>query len=258
LDDIPQQGSTTTIDSARFYDASSGRFPTLDAFAGDPADPQSFHKYGYVHGDPVLGIDPTGDEFSLGGFSVAFGGQNQMRAMSGVSNLKTLKTAHSLRKTVKLVQQVMKWLDKASNIADLASEIYDLFGLEESDIQEYTKAISAVSTFIAGGGEDENPTLEVPAAATWGAAAAATGGATAFAARSRTGPLSRVRRSFSYSRQGRIMLFKKTITTQRILRAGQLVHALAGTAGSEFVGEMGMSFRTSAKTSPNGTGDDRF
>ena len=33
-------------------------------------DPQSLHKYLYVHGDPVQGIDPTGRNFSLGGISV--------------------------------------------------------------------------------------------------------------------------------------------------------------------------------------------
>ncbi len=45
---------------ARFYDATTGRFNRLDPFFGNSADPQSFHKYGYVHSDPVHGIDPTG------------------------------------------------------------------------------------------------------------------------------------------------------------------------------------------------------
>ncbi len=45
---------------ARFYDATTGRFNRLDPFFGNSSDPQSFHKYGYVHGDPIHGIDPTG------------------------------------------------------------------------------------------------------------------------------------------------------------------------------------------------------
>jgi RHS repeat-associated protein len=45
---------------ARFYDATTGRFNRLDPFAGNSSDPQSFHKYAYVHGDPVQGTDPTG------------------------------------------------------------------------------------------------------------------------------------------------------------------------------------------------------
>ena len=53
---------------ARFYDATTGRFNRLDPFAGNSSDPQSFHKYAYVHGDPIQGIDPTGMFFSLVGF----------------------------------------------------------------------------------------------------------------------------------------------------------------------------------------------
>jgi RHS repeat-associated protein len=45
---------------ARFYTPSTGRFDRLDPFAGNANDPFSFHKYGFVHGDPVMGIDPTG------------------------------------------------------------------------------------------------------------------------------------------------------------------------------------------------------
>ena len=45
---------------ARFYNPSNGRFNRLDDFAGNNQDPQSFHKYAYVHGDPIEGIDPLG------------------------------------------------------------------------------------------------------------------------------------------------------------------------------------------------------
>jgi RHS repeat-associated protein len=45
---------------ARFYDPTTGRFTGLDPFSGNSEDPQSFHKYGYVHGDPVQGVDPSG------------------------------------------------------------------------------------------------------------------------------------------------------------------------------------------------------
>ena len=45
---------------ARWYDAVTGRFNRLDPFFGNQQDPQSFHKYLYVHGDPVNGADPTG------------------------------------------------------------------------------------------------------------------------------------------------------------------------------------------------------
>jgi len=45
---------------ARWYDATTGRFNRLDPFAGNLHDPQSLHKYAYVHGDPVNAWDPSG------------------------------------------------------------------------------------------------------------------------------------------------------------------------------------------------------
>jgi hypothetical protein len=45
---------------ARYYNPASGTFNRLDPFFGNLQDPQSLHKYLYVHGDPIQGIDPTG------------------------------------------------------------------------------------------------------------------------------------------------------------------------------------------------------
>jgi RHS repeat-associated protein len=45
---------------ARYYDPATGRFNRLDPFFGNHVDPQSFHKYAYVHADPVNFIDPSG------------------------------------------------------------------------------------------------------------------------------------------------------------------------------------------------------
>ncbi|MGL6196750.1 MAG: RHS repeat domain-containing protein, partial [Thermoguttaceae bacterium] len=45
---------------ARYYDPSTGIFNRLDPFFGNLSDPQSLHKYAYVHGNPVMGIDPSG------------------------------------------------------------------------------------------------------------------------------------------------------------------------------------------------------
>jgi RHS repeat-associated protein len=52
---------------ARYYDPRSGRFNRLDPFAGNTSDPQSLHKYLYAHGDPVNGIDPSGEYVFIGG-----------------------------------------------------------------------------------------------------------------------------------------------------------------------------------------------
>jgi len=45
---------------ARFYDPASGTFNRLDPFAGNLNDPQSLHKYLYVHGNPVMFVDSSG------------------------------------------------------------------------------------------------------------------------------------------------------------------------------------------------------
>ena len=68
---------------ARWYDAQNGRFNRLDPFFGNLSDPQSLHKYAYVHGDPINGIDPSGETLvgTLGG--VAIGGH--LRGLKGAA-----------------------------------------------------------------------------------------------------------------------------------------------------------------------------
>jgi RHS repeat-associated protein len=51
---------------ARYYSSLTGTFNRVDPFAGYENDPQSLHKYLYTHGDPVNGIDPSG-EFLVSG-----------------------------------------------------------------------------------------------------------------------------------------------------------------------------------------------
>ncbi|HBJ33988.1 MAG TPA: hypothetical protein DDZ51_04325 [Planctomycetaceae bacterium] len=57
---------------ARWYNPANGQFNRLDPFAGDMQDPQSLHKYAYVHGDPVQGVDPTG-LFNMPSMQVSLG-----------------------------------------------------------------------------------------------------------------------------------------------------------------------------------------
>jgi RHS repeat-associated protein len=49
---------------ARYYNPANGRFNQRDSFASNSEDPQSLHKYAYCNGDPVNGIDPSG-QFTL-------------------------------------------------------------------------------------------------------------------------------------------------------------------------------------------------
>ena len=45
---------------ARYYNPANGLFNQVDPYAGNMQDPQSLHKYAYVHNNPVNAIDPTG------------------------------------------------------------------------------------------------------------------------------------------------------------------------------------------------------
>lgn len=80
---------------ARWYDPSQGRFERLDPFSGSQNNPQSFHKYAFVHSDPIQNIDPTG-EFStisvtmtmgaIGGFiggAIGYYGKGTISGMIG-------------------------------------------------------------------------------------------------------------------------------------------------------------------------------
>ncbi|TVR95235.1 MAG: choice-of-anchor A family protein [Wenzhouxiangellaceae bacterium] len=46
---------------ARYYNPSTGRFPTMDTYQGRIHEPQTLHKYLYVHADPVNLVDPSGN-----------------------------------------------------------------------------------------------------------------------------------------------------------------------------------------------------
>ncbi|MEQ1828487.1 MAG: RHS repeat-associated core domain-containing protein [Pirellula sp.] len=69
---LPAQALTSMLYSGETYDSRIGqqylrarwysghRFTTLDPFGGSPSTPQSYNKYGYVHGDPIGSRDPSG------------------------------------------------------------------------------------------------------------------------------------------------------------------------------------------------------
>ncbi|MCC5864877.1 MAG: RHS repeat-associated core domain-containing protein, partial [Wenzhouxiangella sp.] len=59
---------------AIYYNPATGRFPTMDTYQGRIHEPQTLHKYLYVHADPVNMVDPSG-EFGIAGFFSGFGGR---------------------------------------------------------------------------------------------------------------------------------------------------------------------------------------
>jgi len=45
---------------ARYLNTNTGRFHTQDSYEGRNGEPLTLHKYLYVHGNPVMGTDPSG------------------------------------------------------------------------------------------------------------------------------------------------------------------------------------------------------
>jgi RHS repeat-associated protein len=65
---------------ARYYDPTTGRFNRLDPFFGNLNDPQSLHKYTYVHNNPIIFNDPTGLEgAAIGGVLQRFHGSFSLK-----------------------------------------------------------------------------------------------------------------------------------------------------------------------------------
>lgn len=54
------QATGMTYLRARYLDTQTGLFNRLDPFFGNASDPQSLHKYAYVHNEPVNNWDPSG------------------------------------------------------------------------------------------------------------------------------------------------------------------------------------------------------
>jgi hypothetical protein len=79
----PETGQTQ---SARVYlNPNTGRFWTMDTFAGDSEDPRSLHRYLYSHDDGVDRIDPSGRaDFNIGSLMSTIGNIGYMAANIGL------------------------------------------------------------------------------------------------------------------------------------------------------------------------------
>jgi RHS repeat-associated protein len=79
-----------------------GFFITRDPFAGNMQDPQSLHKYAYVHGDPIQGSDPSGETTLVG-------------MISSIANM-TMQVA----RTARTVYRVYQFIDKVQTFIEVA------------------------------------------------------------------------------------------------------------------------------------------
>ena len=124
---------------ARYYDPASGRFNRLDPFAGNQNDPLSLHKYLYTHGNPVMGIDPTGL------FTVT---ELLTSATTNVVNFLNLAhkviKAKNLAETVIGVIQVLHGLSKGG-VGSAINEIYRQFKDELSPTGTQSRVLAQLT-----------------------------------------------------------------------------------------------------------------
>ncbi|MGH2544012.1 MAG: RHS repeat-associated core domain-containing protein [Ardenticatenaceae bacterium] len=57
---LPPDGVGLIYMNARYFVPAVGRFASADALVPDPANPQSFNRYGYAYNNPVRLKDPDG------------------------------------------------------------------------------------------------------------------------------------------------------------------------------------------------------
>ena len=124
---------------ARYYDPASGRFNRLDPFAGNQNDPLSLHKYLYTHGNPVMGIDPTGL------FTIT---ELLTSATTNVVNFLNLAhkviKAKNLAETVIGVIQVLHGLSKGG-VGSAINEIYRQFKDELSPTGTQSRVLAQLT-----------------------------------------------------------------------------------------------------------------
>ncbi len=123
----------------RAYDPANGRFIGLDPFAGNMQDPQSLHKYAYVHGDPIMLIDPRGlnsvaisVNMGMIGTMIATTVQIGLRVGAAVYASNGLATAMAGVAAAILVSQVVEMYGEA--IATGIEEVIDYFALVVANV----------------------------------------------------------------------------------------------------------------------------
>ncbi len=115
---------------ARYLNPNTGRFWTMDSYEGSPSDPLSLHKYLYVHGNPVNGVDPSGHDFQINSVLTSiFSGSSLLATLTGTVGASAAKSA--LPWLVATVDVVLLYaeelgLDRDNSDRDLqkANEIY--------------------------------------------------------------------------------------------------------------------------------------
>jgi RHS repeat-associated protein len=117
---------------ARWYGTGNGRFLGLDEYSGNQWDPQSFNKYGYVHGNPVNGVDPSGMFFSAVGMLGSIGIQNSIASSKMAIDVSILGKAENFADAV----------TQRKSIGDLMADLNTAF-LDDATGGIYSLALSS-------------------------------------------------------------------------------------------------------------------
>jgi RHS repeat-associated protein len=153
---------------ARFYNPDTGRFDRSDDFSGNKQDPQSLHKYAYVHGDPISMVDPTGHFGLLNvlsamktGLIVTGVSAGAVAALYGATGRSPVKGAYvgGMGGLGWSIAQD-KWAAIASGlmsgmIAYLIGYVDDDRGEDEKPIDLYDETLQAISEGIFDAGYDQ-------------------------------------------------------------------------------------------------------
>jgi hypothetical protein len=156
---------------ARYYNPATGTFNRLDPFAGNMQDPQSLHKYLYVHGDPIQGVDPSGEmslvtRIAIGGMvgimltmsvlnmTWEFGSMTYQCFVTGKGGYDATAELEALRVSVR-----NKWNGKTDEEKARIVDVLHSYpsGLAAWDIAEFT--FENKQRWIAGGGGTIENTL---------------------------------------------------------------------------------------------------
>ena len=126
------------------------RFNRLDPFFGNIQDPQSLHKYLFVHGDPIQGTDPTG--WFLGvSMSGLLGAFMYVSAIAYVGT-SVIEAAHGLHKNWEIGFGGYDATDKLLELRTLLRDRWHGTGgqamLSDTEKQQISTALHSAGTFI--------------------------------------------------------------------------------------------------------------
>jgi len=109
------------------------RFNRLDPFFGRLNDPLSLHKYLYVHGDPIRGIDPTGEglalQLAISALQVTLAVMGVAAVVQAYSWFAAIADPHPMNAPLAVYQARLDHLTTVASVAKRVGDAYAKDGL---------------------------------------------------------------------------------------------------------------------------------